>query len=931
MSAKSSSLPELAHDVLRQAQRPPLQAMFSPSSIAIIGASNTASSVGHALAANIQSFGGSVYFVNPKHPSIQGQTSYPSISAVPGRIDLALIATPAPTVPGIVRECVQAGVDAAIVISAGFRETGSAGAELEQACLKEARRSGMRFLGPNCLGLMVPHISLNASFAQSMPKSGSVAFLSQSGALCTAVLDWSLRENIGFSSFVSIGSMADVGWGDLITYFGDDPQTHSIVCYMESVGDARAFLSAAREVALSKPILVLKSGHTEGAAKAIASHTGAMTGSDAALDAAFRRAGVLRVDSLSELFSMSELLAKQPRPHGPKLTIITNAGGPGAIATDALIQNGGQLAELWPDTINSLNQCLPPHWSRGNPIDVIGDANAERYLKAVEIATHDPQSDGVMVILTPQAMTDTKGTAEAVSSMIKRTQKPILAVWMGGASVDPGRAILNAAGIPTFEYPDVAARAFAMMWRHSQNVKELYETPALIDKLQPSTHPTFSAQEDAHPSSIDIQQAQKTVREWIDNARAVNRTLLTETESKNILSAYGIPVVETRTATTLDEAVHAAQELGWPVVVKLYSKTLTHKTDVGGVKLDLRHADAVRSAWKAIHSSVSAHVGASHFQGVTVQPMVPRGGYELILGSSTDSQFGPTLLFGTGGQLVEVFRDCAVGLPPLNQTLAFRLMEQTKIFRALQGVRGNKAVDLEQLAEVLIRFGQLIVDQRWMLEADINPLLVSSDRIVALDARMVLHPSDTTEAELPHLSIRPYPTQYVRPATLADGTSVLIRPIRPEDEPLMVEFHRHLSSRSVYLRYFAPLNLDQRIAHERLSRICFIDYDRQMVLVVERTHPQTGVREILAVGRLTKKHNANEAEFALTVRDDCQKQGLGTELLRRLVEIGRQEKWDRITAMMLPDNTEMRHIAHKVGFILSQPQGDNVCHAELRL
>ncbi len=861
---------------------------------------------------NLGLFDGNVFPVNPRHAIVGGHAAFPSIGAVPGPVDLAIIVTPAPTVPGILRECAYAGLPAAIIISAGFRESGAAGAELEVQCLAEARRGKMRLLGPNCLGLMMPHARLNATFAASMAEPGSVAFLSQSGALCTAVLDWSHRENVGFSAFVSVGSMLDVGWGDLITHFGDDPRTRSIVCYMESVGDARSFLSAAREVALTKPIIVLKVGRTDAAAKAAASHTGAFTGSDDVLEAAFRRVGVLRVNTIGELFNMAELLAKQPRPRGSRLAIVTNAGGPGALATDALVSGGGQVAPLSQKTIAELNTFLPPHWSHGNPVDVLGDADATRYARAVELAAQDPQSDGVLVILTPQAMTDAKGTAEAMRALTLPPGKPVLASWMGGPGVAPGVAALNAAGIPTFDYPDTAARAFARMWRYSDNLRALYETPSL------------------RADSVAVGN-RAAAGELLASVRQTGRTLLTEAESKRLLATYGIPTVETRVATRVEEAVQHAAALGFPVAVKLHSETLTHKTDVGGVQLDLRDADAVRGAWERIRASVAEKSGGQHFLGVTVQPMIPRAGHELILGSSVDPQFGPVILFGAGGQLVEVFQDRALGLPPLNATLARRLMEQTKVFTALRGVRGQRAADLGALEATLVRFSQLIAEQRWIAELDVNPLLVSAERVLALDARVVLHPPDTDEARLPRLAIRPYPVRYVTPWQLRDGTTVTIRPIRPEDEPLLVKFHGTLSERSVYLRYFMPLKLDQRVAHERLSRICFVDYDREMVLVAERRAPETGGPEIIGVGRLSRQHDVNEAEFAMTVSDRWQRSGLGTQLLTLLVRHGRDEHLGRITATMLADNLGMQRVARKAGFTLKHAEGTDEFHAELML
>jgi acetyltransferase len=884
-------------------RRAPLDAFFHPHRVAVIGASEEQGSVGRTLLWNLlkSPFDGAIYPVNPKHSRILGAECYPGIGQTPDKVDLAVIATPAATVPSVIADCGQAGVRAAVVISAGFKETGPSGAALEKAVLAEANKYDLRIIGPNCLGVMNPHTGLNATFAAEMARSGSVAFVSQSGALCTAILDWSQREMVGFSAFVSVGSMLDVGWGDLIQYLGDDPKTQSIIIYMESVGDARSFLSAAREVALSKPIIVIKPGRTEAAAHAAASHTGALTGSDEVLDAAFRRCGVLRVNTIAELFYASEALGKQPRPIGPRLAIVTNAGGPGVLATDALLARGGKLAQLSEKTMKELNEFLPPHWSQGNPVDILGDAPAERWEKAVAAVAADPNNDGLLVVLAPQGMTDPLAVAHKLENFAHLRGKPVLASWMGGPMVEPGERVLNIAGIPTFSFPDSAAEVFQSMWSYSQNLQSLYETPALVEEGPP----------DAPNSANAI----------IAHARERGRTLLTEAESKRVLAAYGIPVVETSVALTVEEAVAEATRIGYPVALKLHSETITHKTDVGGVHLNLKTADAVRDAWQAIQAGVPA----ADFLGVAVQPMIKLEGYELILGSSIDSQFGPVVLFGGGGQLVEIYKDHALALPPLNTTLARRLMEQTRIFTALGGVRGRKPVDIAELERILVRFSRLVAEQRWIKEIDINPLLASPSMTVALDARIVLHPPEMAEQDLPRLAIRPYPLQFVKPWVSENGTEVLIRPIRPEDEPMLARFHATLSERSVYLRYFHMMPLDTRIAHERLTRICFIDYDREIVLVAERE------REILAVGRLTKAHHAKEAEFALLTSDKFQGHGLGTELLKRLLEIARLEGLKRVTADILGENRQMIEICRLLGFRLKHAMGEGVVKAELQI
>ncbi len=898
-----------AHNVLRM-EKNPLEVMFKPRSVAVIGATERQGSVARTILWNLlsTSFGGTIFPVNPKYGSILGIKAYPSVGAIPDEVDLAVIVTPAKTVPGLIQECADKGVRAAIIISAGFKETGPAGVALEEEILKIARKSNMRIVGPNVLGVMNPITGLNATFASTMARPGSVGFISQSGALLTAILDWSFRENVGFSAFVSIGSMLDVGWGDLIHYLGDDPNTRSIVIYMESIGDARSFLSAAREVALTKPIIVIKPGRTEEAAKAAASHTGSLTGGDEVLAAAFRRSGVLRVDTISDLFSMAEVLSKQPRPRGPRLTIVTNAGGPGVLATDALITGGGALAPISAAAMEQYNKLLPPHWSHNNPIDILGDADAERYAKSIEIAVNDEESDGTLVILTPQAMTNPTDTARALADHFARPAghaygKPILASWMGGPEVSSGESILNKANIPTFAYPDTAAQTFNYMWRYQRRLTALYQTPELAEDYGETGFKHY------------------LIKEMLDQIRATGRTILTEYESKQVLEAYDIPTVPTKLAKSPDEAVRIAGEIGYPVVLKLNSETITHKTDVGGVRLDLGNAEEVRNAYLTMEQNVSEKYSPGDFLGVTVQPMVSlKNGYELILGSSPDPQFGPVVLFGTGGTLVEVFKDRALAIPPLNTTLARLTMTRTKIYEALKGVRGRPPVDLAELDKLFVRFSQLVVEQRWIKEIDINPLFVSHEQIIALDGRVVLYEPEVKEEDLPRLAIRPYPTHYVKEFANKAGEPFTLRPIRPEDEPKMVRFHEKLSEESVYLRYFRAFKLDHRVEHERLTRICYVDYDRDIVLVVEWTDPETGQQEIVAVGRLTRLPNPTEAEFAMLVRDDFQGRGIGTQLLRNLLSFGKDEGIERVVAWMLPANRGMIEISEKLGFKMSREE-----------
>lgn len=907
--AGDATRPEAAHDVLGRTRPRALESLFAPRSVAVIGATDRPGSVGLAIMQNLAAFPGRVFPINPGRASVAGREAYPSVAALPERPDLAVIATPAPGIPGLLRECGQAGVPGAVIVSAGFRECGPAGAELEQRCLAEARASGLRLVGPNCLGVMMPHPRLNATFARGLARAGNVAFLSQSGALCTAILDWSLREQVGFSAFVSVGSMLDVGWGDLLTHFGDDPHTRSIVCYMESVGDARAFLSAAREVALHKPIVILKVGHTDAGSRAAASHTGALTGSDAVFDAAVRRAGVLRVGTVEELFDLAEVLAKQPRPRGPRLAVVTNAGGAGALAADALVLGGGQLAGLAPETRAALDAALPAPWSHGNPVDVLGDASPERFAKALQAVAADGGNDGLLVLLTPQRMTDALGTAAAVVAQAQALagRKPVLACWMGGDAVEAGRDVLNRAGIPTFAYPDTAARTFALMWRYSDNLRALYETPEALPLPE-------------HNGEVAGRVAAR-----LASLRAAGRTLLTEVESKELLAACGLPVVDAHAARSEEEAVALASQLGFPVAVKLLSTTAAHKGRLGGVRLDLRDAAAVREAWRGVRAA-----GGEHFGGVSVQRMVRAEGPEWILGSSMDPQFGPVLLCGAGGSLVEVLRDTALGLPPLNATLAHRLLEQTRLAAALAREPAGQGNELNALARLLVRFSQVVLAHPVIAEIDLNPVVFSGGAPVALDARVVLHPRERDLGQLPRPAIRPYPSAYVHAWRLRDGTEVTLRPVRPEDEPWLVEFHRSLSERSVYLRYFGPLQLEQRAAHAQLIRLCCLDYDREMALVAERREPG-GAPEILGVGRLSRWDGAGETEFAVTVSDRWQGRGLGTHLLESLVQVARAEGLRRITATILPGNREMQQVARRAGFALEFPPGAHECRATLDL
>lgn len=709
---------------------PSLDSIFRPSSIAIVGATDKEGSVGATLLKNLldSDFSGKIFPVNPKRSHILHTDCYPSLSALPEKVDLAVIVIPARVVLSVIEECVRLKIPAAIIISAGFKELGKDGLALEQQILAEADKSGLRIIGPNCLGVMNPHIDMNATFAAAMALPGKIAFLSQSGAMCTAVLDWSLQAKIGFSAFVSIGSMADVDWGDLISYLGTDDNTDSIFIYMETIGNPRKFLSAVQVISQKKPIIVIKPGKTAAAAKAAASHTGALAGSDEVFDACLRRGGVLRVETISELFDMILTLSKQPMPKGPNLCLITNAGGPAVLATDATHIYGASLAALSMDTISQLNEFLPPAWSHSNPVDILGDAGAQRYAKTLSVVAKDPSIDGILVVLSPQDMTDPVGTAEALVTYRHIPNKPILASWMGGEHVMEGAKLLDGAGIPSFPYPDSAAKIFATMWQHKKAIQE-------------TEH--YSLREKNEKFRVGRDRVQKMIKALLSE----DRYLLTEEESKKVLEAYDIPTVRTIHAKTEAEAVSTAQKLGFPVVVKLHSTTITHKSDVGGVKLSLTTPQRVQTAYREILDSVSKLKGKEHFHGVTVQRMIGAKGHEVILGSIVDPQFGPVLLFGSGGKYVEVYKDKALALPPLNSYLAKQVMKQTKIYQILKGVRGESPAPIEDLKKILIHFSHLIIDNPQILECDINPLLATPDEIIALDARIVLRDRYTRQLQ----------------------------------------------------------------------------------------------------------------------------------------------------------------------------------------
>ncbi len=892
--------------------RHPLDAFFKPRTVAVIGASEKEGSVGRTVLWNLiaSPFGGTVYAVNPNRRNVLGLPAFPDIASVPETVDLAMVLIPAPDVPAVVQDCADAGVKGVIIISAGFQETGPPGRAREDELRRIVRTSGIRVIGPNSLGIMNATVGLNAAYGPRVAMKGSVGFISQSGAMCAAVLDWSFQNNVGFSAFVSFGSMIDVNWEDLIYYLGNDRNTKSIVVYMQSLGEVRPFLSAAREVTLHKPIIVLKPGQTEegeNAAQATAYYSGGDLGSDAMLSAAFRRSGVLRVDEVEQLFSLAEALGKQPRPRGPRLAIVSNAAGPGILATDALVNGGGELAPLAPESIAELDALLPPYWSHGNPVDIVADADPARYARAVEIVLNDPGADGVLVALAPQVRTDPTGTAEALTALKRPRNKPVLASFMGGEGVAEGVDLLNQHNIPVFPYPDAAAEVFNLMWQYTYNLRGLYETPA-TEAGPEAVLPGPGAAQHAMPDAM--------LRETV----ASGRTTLAPAEAKAVLEAYGITLMETRVAHDENEAIAHARDMGFPVVLRRRVASRPDRPDPGGVLLNLPDENAVSLAFRALRAfEESTHPGMD-FAGVAVQPVVPRHGYEIQLGSHIDPQFGPALHFGAGGPWGQVFGERALGLPPLNSTLARRMMERTRIYQAMRTGCGGGAIDFDKLDLLLVRFGQLVVEQRRIASVSLNPLLVAPDRMVALDAEVVLHPADASLDALPPLAIRPYPSEYVSSRRVEDGRELTIRPIRPEDEKMMAHFHATLSKDTVYFRYFQQLTLDERVQHERLSEICFIDYDRAMALVAV----ESGGGRILGISRMVKLHGTGDADFAILISDAAQGVGLGTALMQQLIFVARAEGVQRLVGEIHPENRPMLKLCGGLGFSLSKPAGDVV-------
>jgi acetyltransferase len=879
-----------------------LNRMFKPRHVAVIGASEKGGTIGNALMKNLidGGFSETLLPVNPKYKTIRGHECFGSVSDLETEVDLAIIATPIHSVADIVNECVGKKVGCAIIISAGGKEIGEQGRETEEKIRQTAYAGGLRIVGPNCLGIIRPAANLNASFASEMPVTGNLAFVSQSGAICTAILDLAFKEHIGFSHFVSIGSMLDVDFGDMIDYLGNDPSAKSILLYIESLTNFRKFMSAARSVSRVKPIIVLKSGRSPAGAKAAASHTGAMAGEDAVYDAAFKRAGIVRVDTIEELFDCAELMSKQPRPNGPRLAIVTNGGGPGVMATDTLARYGQSPASLDTETMQAFDAFLPPFWSRSNPIDILGDASAERFGNTLEVCFNSKNIDGVLVILAPQALTAPLSVAETLASAMKGRQYPVFTCWMGGKSIGRAVELLNESGIPTYETPERAVRAFLYMVEYARNLETLLEIPPKLTR-----HLVFD---------------QEKARGLLSGATA--QGFMPESDSKELLMAYGLPVIRTEIAKTEAQASGIGSEMGYPLVMKIHSPDITHKTDAGGIRLDLRNDADVCEAYRQIISSARRYKPDARIEGVTIQPYFSNPDFEILLGAKRDPSFGPVILFGMGGIFTEVLKDRALGLPPMNRLLARRLMQETKAYTLLQGYRNRPAADMEQLEEMIVRLSQLLIDFPEIAELDMNPVLIKDSIPVAVDARILVSPLDTPSSL--HLVIGPYPEEEESHMVSDDGRRIFIRPVKPEDAPLFTALFKVLSPTTIYYRFFGAL---KELNPKMLARFTQIDYDREIALVAidETIDKDSQSDKMLGVARIIGDPDGKTGEFAVLVGDAWQGKGIGSSLLEKCLSIAEKRGFETVHGIVLKDNRNMLALGKKLGFeIKRDPEsGDN--------
>ncbi len=878
-----------------------LKSLFEPESVALLGASERENAVGAVVLRNMLEggFRGKIYPVNPTHDTVQGQRCYRNVREIDQPVDLAVVTAPAHEVPGIIEDCGKHGIRNAVVLSAGFREVGGPGRQLEDQVTSIAHHYGLRFVGPNCLGIMRPGTGFNATFNKGGAYPGKLALVSQSGALCTAILDWAYSQEIGFSSVISMGISADIGFGEVLDYLLYDKQTESILLYIEGIEDARTFMSGLRAAARVKPVMVMKVGRHESGARAVMSHTGAMVGSDDVFDAALRRAGVVRGTRINDLFSVATVLESGQRANGKELIIVTNGGGPAAVACDRASDLGIPLASLTEETVARLNAVLPATWSHGNPVDIIGDASAQRYEDAIRICQQDANCGGLLVILSPQAMTDALEVARRVAELGQQSRQPLLTCWMGGAQVQPGRDYLAHADVPGFRTPESAIEGFAYLTTFHHNQQLLLQTPG--------------------PTRMDQQPDVAGARLIIDSVLAEQRTVLTELESMALLAAFRIASVHAGLARSPTEALVLAESIGFPVVMKVYAPEISHKSDVGGVRLGIASAAGVQQAYREIIDSVSAQKPEASIVGVVVEAMYnDTNGRELLIGLNRDPVFGPVIVFGAGGTTTEVLHDRAVALPPLNQLLAEDMIARTRVATTLGAFRRMAPAAVDEVVQVLLRVSEMACELPELKELDINPLMVNESGVVVVDARVVIERYPAGRLAYQHMAIRPYPSELVSKELLADGTTLVVRPIRPEDAEIEREFVRQLSPATRYLRFMYSL---KELTPEMLARFTQIDYDREMALIAVLEDKQSESQ--IGVARYITNPDKVSCEFAIVVADNWRQHGIAGRLMGSLIDCARDRGLVVMEGFVLRDNREMIDFCRSMDFSVEEDPNDS--------
>jgi acetyltransferase len=889
-----------------------LSSLFTPQSVALFGASDKQDSVGGVVFKNLltSGFKGRIFAINPKRDEVQGQKAFSSLEEIDQVVDLAVVATPAKSIPGIVEECGEHGVKMMLILSAGFRETGEEGRRLEDKVTQLVKRHGIRLMGPNCLGIIRPDRGLNITFGNNNAQPGSLAFVSQSGAICTAILDWAEKNDIGFSAVVSTGIAADLDFGDYLDFLVSDPATKAILLYIEGINDSRRFMSSLRAAARIKPVIALKVGRHAAGAEASMSHTGALVGSDEVFAAALSRSGVLRVETVGQLFSAAKALSSANyRGQSERLVIITNGGGPGVMAADRATDHDIELSSLSAETMAALDEVLPSVWSHGNPVDIIGDAPPDRYEQALDICLKDPGVDGAIVILTPQAMTEPTAVAEAVLKSAAKTSKPIMTSWMGGRQVEGARRLFGDAHLPDFRTLEHAVDAFSYLARYNKNQRLLLQTPGGL------------------PRGHEIPD-REGARLIIEAVLTEQRRVLTEPESMAVLNAFRIPTIRNGIARSGNEALIVAESIGFPIAMKVLSTDISHKSDVGGVRLNINSAQEVRGAYRQLIDDVQRHVPDADVSAVTIEKMYrSSNGRELMIGVIRDPVFGPVISFGSGGTTVEVMGDSAVSLPPLNRRLAIDLINRTKVSKMLGKFRQMPAVDIDQLVSVLLNVSAMACELPWLQEMDINPLIIDENGLVAVDARIVVdYPTPSTD-RYHHLAIHPYPTHFVKKIQLNDGTDITIRPIRPEDAEMEAKFVRELSNEAKYFRF---MNSFHELSQEMLVRFTQIDYHNEMALIAVKTDNQG--EEQIGVARYSTNVDKTSCEFALVVSDKWQSRGIAHHLMKDLMEIARDRNLETMEGQVLRENSKMLELVASLGFQVRNDENDNtIKQVEVRL